>query len=76
MALADLMRNKHLANAQRLITHLGKVKLAFTISSLGFCTIHWLNYHGFSIYALSSAVVVGGMGATVASCLSYWLSRP
>ena len=36
MELSSLMRDKHVAYAKRAITHLGRVKLAFTISSLGY----------------------------------------
>ena len=35
MELSSLMRDKYVAYAKRAITHLGRVKLAFTISSLG-----------------------------------------
>ena len=76
MQLRDLLHPEHLARSKRLITHLGRVKLAFTISSLGYCAVHWVIFHGFSAYVLSGAVAFGTVAAVAAARLSYWLSPP
>jgi hypothetical protein len=74
MELSSLMRDKYVAYAKRAITHLGRVKLAFTISSLGYCAVHWLMFHGFSVNALSTAMAFGAVAAMVAARLAYWFS--
>jgi hypothetical protein len=74
MELSNPLKHKYLVNARVLITHLGRVKLAFTISSLGYCAMHWLIFHGFSAYVLASAVAFGGMAAIAVARLSYWFS--
>ena len=74
MELSSLLRHKHLARAGRLITHVGRVKSAFTISSLGFCVVHWFISHGFSVHVLPSAVAFGGVTALVVARLPHWLS--
>jgi hypothetical protein len=74
MGLNGSLRDKHLANAKRLITHLGRMKLAFTISSLSYCAAHWLIFHGLSVYVLSGALAFGAIAAMVVSRLSRWLS--
>lgn len=70
MELSSLLRHKHLARVGRVITHIGRVKAAFTVSSLGYCGVHWLISHGFSIHVLPSAVAFGGVTALVVACLS------
>jgi hypothetical protein len=74
MELSSLMRHKHVANAKRMITHLGRVKLAFTITSLGYCAVHWLIFHGFSVHVLPTALAFGAVAAVAVSLLSYWFS--
>jgi hypothetical protein len=67
-------KHTYLENARGLITHVGRVKSAFTISSLGYCAMHWLIFHGFSGYVLASAIAFGGMAAIAVASLSYWFS--
>lgn len=74
MELSSLMRHKYVTYAKRAITHLGRVKLAFTISSLGYCVVHWLMFHGFSVYVLSTAVTFGAVAAMAVARLSYWFT--
>jgi hypothetical protein len=74
MELTNPPKHQYLGNAKVLVTHFGKVKSAFTISSLGYCAIHWLTFHGFSGYVLASAIAFGGMVAIAVASLSYWFS--
>jgi hypothetical protein len=74
MELSSLLRYKHVTNVKRIITHLGRVKLAFTISSLGYCAVHWLMFHGFSVHVLPTAVAFGAVAAVAVARLSYWFS--
>jgi hypothetical protein len=70
MALSNLLRHKHLATARTLATHLGRVKLVFTLSSLGYCAVHWFIYHGFSVHMMSSALAFGAITATAKAYVS------
>lgn len=74
MELSGLLSHRHMANGKKVITHLGRVKLAFTISSLGYCAVHWVIFHGFSAYVISGAVVFGAFTATLVARISSWLS--
>jgi hypothetical protein len=74
MEFSSLPRHKHLARAGRLITHVGRVKSAFTVSTLGYCAVHWFISHGFSVHVLPGAVAFGGITALVTARLPYWLS--
>jgi hypothetical protein len=38
---------------------LSRFKAVFTLSSAGYCAIHWLAVHNCSIYVLASAIVFG-----------------
>lgn len=70
MTLSNLLRDKHLATARTLVTHLGRVKLVFTLSSLGYCGVHWFMYHGFSIHMISTALVFGAITAAATAYMS------
>jgi hypothetical protein len=74
MDLSNLMKHRYVAFAKKAIIHFGRVKLAFTISSLSYCALHWLMFHGFSVYVLSTAVAIGAVAAVAVARLSYWLS--
>jgi hypothetical protein len=76
MERGSLLRHRFLTNVQRLTSHAGKLKLAFTISSFGYCAVHWLFFHGFSIYVFSTALAVGAVAAMAVARLSHWFSSP
>jgi hypothetical protein len=59
MNLSESLRQKSAATARKLIARLSRFKVAFALSSSGYCAVHWLAVHNFSIYVLASAVVFG-----------------
>ena len=67
MDLSELPKQKPVLNARKLIAWLSRFKVAFTLSSAGYCAIHWLAVHNFSIYVLASAVVFGVITAMAAA---------
>jgi hypothetical protein len=71
MKMAELMNTKRLGTAAPVITVLGRFKTVFTVSSLGYCAVHWLVSHNFSIYVFTGALAVGGLVATA----GVWISR-
>jgi hypothetical protein len=68
----NLMRHRHVPFAKKAITHFGRVKLAFTISSLGYCALHWLMFHGFSVHILSTTMAIGAVAAVAVARLPCW----
>jgi hypothetical protein len=46
---------------------LSRFKVAWTLSSSGYCAVHWLAVHNFSIYVLASAMVFGVITAMAAA---------
>ena len=49
---------------------LSTLKSVFSLSSSGYCAVHWLVAHNFSVYVFSNALVFGAI-ATMAIA---WLS--
>ena len=70
MKVSELLRQKPVVNARKLIAGLSRFKVVFTLSSAGYCAIHWLAVHSFSIYVLASAVVFGVITAMAVAQLS------
>jgi hypothetical protein len=66
-SIAKLLRQK---------TLLSRSGIVFTLSSSGYCAIHWLSTHNFSIYVLSGALAVGTAAVAIAWLLDWlWSSR-
>ena len=61
---------RRMVNARRLIARLSTFKIVFTLSSSGYCAIHWLVSHNFSTYVFSSALVFGAMAAMAIAWLA------
>jgi hypothetical protein len=76
MKTTEQLKQKALTSVGPVITRLGKLKTAFTLSSLLYCSVHWLTSHNFSVYVFSAALVFGGVVATAVAWLSQRLSRP
>jgi hypothetical protein len=74
MDVRESPRQRVLGSAKRLLTKLSGLKFVFTLSSSGYCAIHWLVMHSFSIYVFSGALVFGALATTAAACLAAWLS--
>jgi hypothetical protein len=70
MEVRKSLRYGTMANVRNLIDKLSKFRIVFTLSSFGYCAIHWLVVHNFSAYVFSGALVFGAMTATVAAWLS------
>jgi hypothetical protein len=75
MKMTELLKQKSQTSAGPFITRLGKLKTAFTLSSLLYCAVHWLTSHNFSVYVFSAALVFGGLVATAVAWLPQWFSR-
>jgi hypothetical protein len=63
-----------LVEARRLIDTLSRPKVMFTLSSSGYCAIHSLVIHDFSIYVFSGSLVFGAIAAIVVAWFSNRLS--
>ncbi len=57
------------------MNRVGKVKTAFTMSSVLYCGVHWITSHNFSVYALSAALLFGGLAAAAVAGVPRWYSR-
>ena len=75
MKRTELLRQKALASVGPVVTRLGKLKTAFTLSSLLYCAVHWLTSHNFSVYVFSAALLFGGLVATAVAWLSQLFPR-
>jgi hypothetical protein len=71
MEVSNLLRQKFMVNAGSMIDRLSKFKIVFTLSSSGYCAIHWLVSHNFSTSVFSRALVFGAIAAMAV----VWLSR-
>jgi hypothetical protein len=70
MRVSELLRQRPMVNVRRLIAKLSTFKIVFTLSSSGYCAIHWLLTHSFSTYVFSGALVFGAVAAMVVAWLS------
>jgi hypothetical protein len=68
------LRQRALVEARRLVDTLSRPKVMFTLSSSGYCAIHSLVIHDFSIYAFSGSLVFGAIAAIVVTWFSNRLS--
>jgi hypothetical protein len=59
--------------ASGLETSIAKLSRSFTLSSAGYCAVHWLMTHKFSLHVLPGALLFGGVVAVGVACLSTWL---
>jgi len=59
--------------ALHLETSLARLSRSFTLSSAGYCAVHWLITHKFSLHVLPSALMFGAVVAVSVACLSAWL---
>lgn len=76
MKMTELLKQKAPTSVEPVITRLGKLKTAFTLSSLFYCAVHWLTSHNFSVYVFSAALLFGGLVAVALAGLSqWWVSR-
>jgi hypothetical protein len=69
MGASELLRQRAMVNARRLIAKLSTFNFVFTLSSFGYCAIHWLLTHSFSTYVFSGALVFGAMAAMAVAWL-------
>jgi hypothetical protein len=76
MKMNKLLKVVVASHAGAVIDRLGLFKSVFTLSSLLYCSIHWLGGHNFSVPVFSGALVVGGIAATAAAWLSKGRSLP
>jgi hypothetical protein len=65
-----LLKQRALVDARRLIAALSRPKGMFTLSSSGYCAIHSLVIHDFSIYVFAGGLVFGAIAAMVVAWLS------
>ena len=74
MKARKLLKQRALVGARKLIDTLSEPKVMFTLSSSGYCAIHSLVIHDFSIYVFSGSLVFGAIAAIVVTWLSNRLS--
>jgi hypothetical protein len=74
MQARELIKQRSLVEARRLIDTLSRPKVMFTLSSSGYCAIHSLVIHDFSIYVFSGGLIFGALAAMVVAWLSSRLS--
>ena len=74
MIARKLMEQRAMMEARKVIDTLSRPKIMFTLSSSGYCAIHALFLHNFSIYVFSSSLVFGAIAAIVVNWLSNRLS--
>ncbi len=72
MDVSESPRQRVLGSARRLISKLSGLKFVFTLSSSGYCAIHWLVTHSLSIYVFSGALLFGAVATIAAACLAAW----
>jgi hypothetical protein len=70
----ELPSQRALMATRRLIASLSRPKVMFTLSSSGYCAIHSLVIHDFSIYVFSGGLVFGAMTSMVVAWLSHRFS--
>ena len=74
MEVSGSLMHRVLENTKMLIDKFSKFKMVFTLSSLFYCSIHWLVIHDVSIYVFSGALVVGAAVTMTVASLSAWFS--
>ena len=70
MEVSTSPRQSVVVSARRLIEKLSRPKTVVSISSAGYCAIHWLVVHNFSSHVFLGALVFGAMAAVVVAWLS------
>jgi hypothetical protein len=68
------LKQRALVGARKSIDTLSRPKVMFTLSSSGYCAVHSLVIHNFSIYVFSGSLVFGAIAAIVVTWLSNRLS--
>jgi hypothetical protein len=74
MKARGLFKQRALLQAGKLMDTLSRPKVMFTLASAGYCAIHSLFIHDFSIYVFSGSLVFGAIAARLVSWLSHRLS--
>ena len=72
MEMNKLPKQEAMVHARRLIARLTSFRTVFTLSSSGYCAIHWLSIQRFSISVLLSALVFGSIVAMAVAWLPLW----
>jgi hypothetical protein len=70
MEVSTSPRQSVVVNARILIAKMSRLKTVFSLSSAGYCAIHWLVVHNFSSHVFLGALVFGAMAAVVVAWLS------
>lgn len=76
MKIIERFKQKALTHVGPLVTRLGKVRAAFTLSTFACCAAHWLTSHNASVYVFAAALIFGGLVATAVAWKSQQFSRP
>jgi hypothetical protein len=69
MQVSELLKQRVTTNVKKWVEKVSAFKIAFTLSSSGYCAIHWLATHNLSIYVLSTALLFGAAMATAVAWL-------
>jgi hypothetical protein len=69
MQVSELLRQRVTMNIKKWVEKVSTFKIVFTLSSSGYCAIHWLATHNLSIYVFSAALLFGAAVATAVAWL-------
>ena len=72
MEVGEMLKQRGHSSARGLVTALSRLKIVFTLSTAGYCAIHLLAAHGFSIYVFASALLFGAAAVATVAWLSAW----
>ena len=70
MEVSKSPRQSVVVNAIRLVAKLSRFRFVFSLSSAGYCAIHWLVAHNFSSHVFLGALVFGVAAAVAVAWLS------
>jgi hypothetical protein len=70
MEVSKSPRQSVVVNARRLVAKLSRFRFVFSLSSAGYCAIHWLVAHNFSSHVFLGALVFGVAAAVAVAWLS------
>jgi hypothetical protein len=75
MELNNWLNRRQMLKTRALVAKLSHLKLMFTLSSTGYCAVHWLFVHNFSAYVFAGALVFGALVTTAVAWLSRWFNQ-
>lgn len=75
MEVNNWMNSRPMLKTRGVVARLSHLKLMFTLSSTGYCAVHWLFAHNFSTYVFAGALVFGALVTTAVAWLAKWFNQ-